>query len=254
MRLTCPNCGAQYAVDPGVIPAEGRDVQCSSCGHTWLQLHPDAAGQPEPEPPVEEVAQVPSTDPEVMNILREEAERERAARQADSAPFEAQPELAMEPAPAVEAVAQPAPEPQPELRATPVFPADMSDEERALRAAPRRSLLPDIEEINSTLGPSDDDEPGPIVARMRRERENRGRRIGFAIAIGTFAMLTILYSQGPRIAVAVPAFAPVLTAYVGAVDRGRLWLDGMLRAAVAPEGGASPNAVGSMPQTERTDS
>lgn len=40
MRLTCPNCGAQYEVPEEVIPDEGRDVQCSSCGHTWYQLHP----------------------------------------------------------------------------------------------------------------------------------------------------------------------------------------------------------------------
>ncbi len=38
MRLVCPNCGAQYEVDDQVIPAEGRDVQCSNCGHTWFQI------------------------------------------------------------------------------------------------------------------------------------------------------------------------------------------------------------------------
>ena len=40
MRLICPNCGAQYEVPVDAIPAGGRDVQCSSCGHTWFQLHP----------------------------------------------------------------------------------------------------------------------------------------------------------------------------------------------------------------------
>jgi len=40
MRLICPNCDAQYEVGEGVIPAEGRDVQCSNCGHTWFQ-YPD---------------------------------------------------------------------------------------------------------------------------------------------------------------------------------------------------------------------
>lgn len=43
MRLTCPNCGAQYEVPDEVIPVEGRDVQCSNCGDTWFQLHPSAA-------------------------------------------------------------------------------------------------------------------------------------------------------------------------------------------------------------------
>ncbi|WP_299354080.1 zinc-ribbon domain-containing protein [uncultured Shimia sp.] len=41
MRLSCPNCGAQYEVPVEVIPQDGRDVQCSNCGHTWFQLHPD---------------------------------------------------------------------------------------------------------------------------------------------------------------------------------------------------------------------
>ncbi len=43
MRLTCPNCDAQYEVDDRAIPENGRDVQCSNCGHTWYQLHPDFA-------------------------------------------------------------------------------------------------------------------------------------------------------------------------------------------------------------------
>ncbi len=37
MRLICPNCGAQYNIADDAIPDGGRDVQCSSCGHTWLQ-------------------------------------------------------------------------------------------------------------------------------------------------------------------------------------------------------------------------
>ncbi len=41
MRLSCPNCGAQYEVPVEIIPQDGRDVQCSNCGHTWFQMHPD---------------------------------------------------------------------------------------------------------------------------------------------------------------------------------------------------------------------
>ena len=40
MRLVCPNCSAQYEVDGSMIPDEGRDVQCSNCGHTWFELPP----------------------------------------------------------------------------------------------------------------------------------------------------------------------------------------------------------------------
>lgn len=37
MRITCPNCNAQYEVGEDMIPSEGRDVQCSNCGTTWFQ-------------------------------------------------------------------------------------------------------------------------------------------------------------------------------------------------------------------------
>jgi predicted Zn finger-like uncharacterized protein len=92
MRITCPNCGAQYEVDETLIPETGRDVQCSNCGKGWFQgRHPDpeetaedepvaaveevavedtvaaeaAAGTPEPEPVEEAVAEVaaPETPP-----------------------------------------------------------------------------------------------------------------------------------------------------------------------------------------------
>lgn len=50
MRLICPNCGAQYEVPTNVIPEGGRDVQCSNCGHTWFQAHPDDDPAPATEP------------------------------------------------------------------------------------------------------------------------------------------------------------------------------------------------------------
>lgn len=61
MRLVCPNCSAQYEVDASMIPDEGRDVQCSNCGHTWFELGPaqvgaaafEAESEPEPESSVE---------------------------------------------------------------------------------------------------------------------------------------------------------------------------------------------------------
>ena len=43
MRLVCPNCSAQYEIDGSMIPDEGRDVQCSNCGHTWFELPPPPA-------------------------------------------------------------------------------------------------------------------------------------------------------------------------------------------------------------------
>ncbi|MCA0044339.1 zinc-ribbon domain-containing protein [Celeribacter litoreus] len=71
MRLICPNCGAQYEVDARVIPAKGRDVQCSNCGQTWFQNAPEAelpkeplASSAEPEKYSEEAAVAAISDPE----------------------------------------------------------------------------------------------------------------------------------------------------------------------------------------------
>ena len=76
MRITCPNCGAQYEVPEDAIPESGRDVQCSACGHTWLEtgtaalvLRPTAGEEPA-APVVEaevevEVEPEPEPEPEV---------------------------------------------------------------------------------------------------------------------------------------------------------------------------------------------
>jgi predicted Zn finger-like uncharacterized protein len=73
MRLICPNCGAQYEVPADVIPTGGRDVQCSNCGHTWYQQHPDddsdlADDREEPLPD-------PGWDPEPAPVPRRPALR-----------------------------------------------------------------------------------------------------------------------------------------------------------------------------------
>lgn len=74
MRLICPNCSAQYEVPSEVIPTGGRDVQCSNCGNTWFQNHPDddpvlaeELNQPVPDaewqPEIEEAE--PEPDPDI---------------------------------------------------------------------------------------------------------------------------------------------------------------------------------------------
>lgn len=63
MRLVCPNCSAQYEIDGSMIPEEGRDVQCSNCGHTWFELPGPAASAASeafaPEPEVEDEFDAP---------------------------------------------------------------------------------------------------------------------------------------------------------------------------------------------------
>ena len=95
MRLTCPNCGAQYEVPDEVIPEEGRDVQCSNCEKTWFQpKYPD-------QPAEETVESVAEETPEADTELEEPDAVEKAPTPA--------PEMAAEPAPEPEAVAVEAP-------------------------------------------------------------------------------------------------------------------------------------------------
>jgi predicted Zn finger-like uncharacterized protein len=48
MRLICRNCDAQYEVDNAAIPPDGRDVQCSGCGHAWFQMRANAVPELRP--------------------------------------------------------------------------------------------------------------------------------------------------------------------------------------------------------------
>lgn len=41
MILVCPNCDARYTLKPLALGAEGRDVRCAKCSHTWFQRAED---------------------------------------------------------------------------------------------------------------------------------------------------------------------------------------------------------------------
>ena len=85
MRLVCPRCGAEYEIDDRLIPAGGREVECSSCGNTWFQ-----AGRLRMPAPAAAAAAARAAEPgaarmgrpipeDVMAILRDEAAHFRAS-------------------------------------------------------------------------------------------------------------------------------------------------------------------------------
>jgi predicted Zn finger-like uncharacterized protein len=62
MQVTCPNCGARYAVDPLAIGPTGRTVQCARCSHRWYERPaPLAAVAPPPPRPVPDFVIRPPT-------------------------------------------------------------------------------------------------------------------------------------------------------------------------------------------------
>lgn len=337
MRLVCPNCGAQYEVPDDVIPQGGRDVQCSNCGHTWFQVHPDqdpglaedleeapaqddfddtmdepaappdtrpiwdeadddlplsddlrpeandtwdedeegevtppwetqdvTPAQDVPAPPVEDYEddyeswdeEAPAAteprrnlDPNVADLLREEAEREARQRAAERGGLETQPELGLTQSDEDESTRRQreAQERMARLRGEPA-PADADTRQEAEAAAmsaaaaeaaaSRRDLLPDIDEINSTLRSTSDrrpasaagdhETPGPALAAAPETRPGGFRR-GFSIVVLLMVLAIALYVLAPRLAEMVPALRGPLAAYVEVMNGLRLWIDEQLR-------------------------
>lgn len=320
MRLICPNCDAEYEVDDAAIPQEGRDVQCSACGHAWFQTHPDreaaeqaeaelydapdgamepedrlaaeaaeearqaghaedaraeVAGtedeyEDEPLAPLAEPGEaagaggLPSAaarglDEQVLAVLKEEAEREVAARRAEALNrpgLESQTEMPLpEAAPAgapaaggaesmaaavkriarmrgMTVVAEPAPA---------AGGAEAGAAEAAEAAAeaqrPRRKTLPAIEEINQTLrstGERGEDGEDVIVDTLAASGGGRGAfRRGFVLVVALSALGVVLYAFAPAIADRVPALEGATQAYVAAVDEVRIRFDRNLRGLIA---------------------
>lgn len=63
MQVTCPNCGARYAVDPMAIGPTGRTVQCVRCSHRWRErpIAPAASAPPPPRAVPDFVIRPPSS-------------------------------------------------------------------------------------------------------------------------------------------------------------------------------------------------
>jgi len=216
-------------------------VQCSNCGNTWYQDHPDFPLMEEPEstsdqtwaeaePEPEEDFTAPARrqlDESVTDVLREEAEREARLRQADqSAGLESQPDLGLGEGDDSARRAEEARTRMSRMRGEDPSPPVPDDSE----VESRRGLLPDIEDINSTLksGSTALARPNldadPEVAPSRKSGFSRG----FAIAFLIIAILALIYVQAPAIARMVPALDSTLTAYVGFVDQIRVSLDALM--------------------------
>jgi len=277
MRLICPNCDAEYEVDGAAIPEGGRDVQCSNCGHAWFQQPPEvieaaedeaalydapagmsaAAPTPDepPPPPVEPefaepeaeaiapesvvapAAPAPPTgrslDENLMAVLREEAERETMARKAEAGGIETQVEMPLsgEPGPATAAmrkISRLRGEPAPKAAAQPASAAPR----------PRRELLPEIEEINSSLRAAGEKravDQGAVADTLDEDAAPRsgGFRRGFVTVMVLVILLAALYIASPILAAKVPALAGPLAAYVEWVDATRVWMDGLAKGVTA---------------------
>lgn len=249
MRLVCPNCDAEYEVDASVIPDNGRDVQCSNCGHAWFQMSPQMEEElaaeealfeaPPPEPVAVATPPAPqprALDESVLSVLREEAERETAARRAETPVIEAQTEMGLAAAPASPPKAPDSKAPEPEAEPDPVAQriAKMKGTEAPAKPQSRKEMLPEIDEINSTLRASSEKRSGDAgaVADTMADGGRKGFRSGFVLMMLLAVIVVALYVMAPKLAQQIPALAPALKSYVALIDSARLALDGLLQKAI----------------------
>ena len=251
--VQCSSCGHAWfqrqadpdrAADPDLAPrAASTDPEAPASG--WID--PDGAAeddtltdeQPSSGPVLPEDNTGPrrrGLDDSVLAVLREEAARETAVRRAEAPPpMEVQTDLGLAPPP------PPPPTVPPSVLAARERFADLSappeelapEDDIAVRPASRRELLPDIEEINSTLRASSEPRGDTAEAGTGAsgDAERRGFRAGFVLIILIAVLMWSAYAMAPRIVAAVPAAETAVQAYVAAVDRARLAVDAALQSA-----------------------
>lgn len=244
--------------DPGLHDGPATGTGLSPDPQDPLSRMPDIADDDdyEEDPDRDRPAPRRRLDSSVADMLREEAEREARARAVERrGTVESQPDLGLDTAPPLRRPAPPSPPPasaaaSPEQTRAIAAMAEVTDDrdthaparasdlqETRIAAAvadSRRALLPDIEEINSTLRATSDrrparaadhDTPGSDSGADTGQAPTRLFNRGFSITLLIAALLLALYVFAPVLANAVPALAPALDVYVAFIDDLRIALD-----------------------------
>jgi len=256
MLLVCPNCGAQYEVPEDHIPKKyGRDVQCSACNHTWFQTHPAQDLQPAPQAEAEDhgssdepsqgfdpsqasepevsleassagtgpqmppLRQRRSLHPSVAGVLREEAKREVEERGSNAPQV---PE-----SPARSGSSDQAREADMDMQA---LEALYQNSEKTAKST-RGALLPDIDEINSTLSTSGTEWPSDTDASKEIAQKGQ-RRLGFLLGIAIIVAAAALYYFADRLGDRIPSLQQPLELYQQWINNMRIVLDQWIRQAI----------------------
>ncbi len=219
MRLTCPDCGAQYDVSDDAIPAEGRDVECSNCGHSWFQA---AAVVARPETDVAR-ADHPvrrAVDASVAEILRAEAAHEQQLRAQET------PEPTPPGAAEIAEVQSPSAPPVTEPTMPVVVPARVTPQQKPEEPGnsnPRD--MPSMTEINTSLRARSADRITPPDPEVEEAVSRHGFRRGFITVLLLFAILFAPYVFAEQIIAAFPQMQDSMASYVTMVDEWRLTLN-----------------------------
>jgi predicted Zn finger-like uncharacterized protein len=277
--VQCSNCGHTWFEQPGAAatkaaPAPDADSAlteadapesddgCAADPDPTSDVDTQANAEPDPAP--DEAPESPdrparrTLDPEVADILREEREREEAARRAEAAGLESQPDLGLDDSTTPEdqrgaearrrmARLRGQDTPDPRGPAATAAAAAASVAAHPEQDQSRRDLLPDIDEINSTLRSGGEVTSEPAEG-SEPPRKSGGFRVGFLLVVGLAVLGALAYAFAPQIGEQVPQLADPLAAYVAQVDAWRLWLDLTLQDLMAAMAGtdsgpAAPEAA-----------
>ncbi|MFN3526948.1 MAG: zinc-ribbon domain-containing protein, partial [Paracoccus sp. (in: a-proteobacteria)] len=242
--LICPACDAEYRLPEAAIPPAGREVECSACGRVWMAHGRQAQSRAEQRPSLVQRPATPAAAPlpppssrlpaNVLDILKEEAERERLLRAAENAADGAGASRTAPPPPPEDEADWPAttvilpaaslpggsarailaaPQPQPPLLQPPVMAPDPAPE------APQVIRHP----VTSSAST---DAPQPPAPPAR----SGSYRTGFGLAVMLAACFVALYLLAPGLSDGDNPLGQQLMDLRLEVDRGRLWLQDQARA------------------------
>lgn len=252
MRIECPDCFTEYEIPDDVIPETGREMQCSDCDHTWFQPHPDF-----PESAVPPEAPRSKLAPEVVNVLREEAQRETRARAAESGETGrgrkarirgrgARPE-SLTPSPEE----APAAELEEDIDLTGLQAPEPTPQESEAQPRNRRSRPPANAPIAEVI-PTEAVESAPEPARMAAgmimppqapERKSGGLGSFFLLLLMIGALMAGVYVMAPQLKEAVPEAAGPLDSFTGVVDQGLAWVKAQDIPGLVGAGGGAEDAT-----------
>lgn len=261
MRITCPSCLAQYEIEPDLLPAEGREVQCSACSNIWFQHAASTKTPPAKPDPAERATRAPDTHvPTPDNDAKADA-TEAPVTEKSAAP----------PAPEGTALADDAPKPksrrldpsvadvlrkeaqfeasqrqreaeglqsQPDLGLLggapwPTARADASSGDDTVStpqpSASTQSAFPDIDDISATLEPAGEARNrGDFQLPQTTQARQRSFWRGFIVPPVVAALMVGLYVMAPQLVDVLPVSAPVVSGYVSMIDTARNGLHSIL--------------------------
>jgi len=193
-----------------------------------------SAGEYEEDEPDSIVAEpvARELDPAVVAVLKQEAEHEAEQRRNEqSAGLETQPDLGLQEA--EDDASRRAREARERLPVTQDDAPVGTDSAIADTLASRRDLLPDVEEISSSLRSASDrqaDDESDVDDYLEPQSEKRSFRRGFTLMILLAVILGAVYVMAPKITQSVPLAGPAVSGYVAIVDKGRAALGDRVKA------------------------